>query len=375
MSDSSSIHSKLDNIYRRTGGFLKGICHPRGEIDGLLEAGLHWIRCDVPYPFNADGTWAQAFLQYKATCETYAARGIRTIAITPYPRAFLRNGIDPRTPDGLAAAEEVCMRIAEALRDSVGCWQITNEMWDNVFRTPLTNDEATDFLIACTKGVRRGDPVGIVGHNSGYRPRVEQEAGRSDYIGVDFYAGSWGNGGPDDFIRKIDEMYEESDHTPVILMEFGFASVGGQVQDPDAEIRAYLNERGFADLDDAVRRADEYIQTLPGALRKAAEICAPEDRNSFIHGGWEHLLKKWFSHGTLPHTEEGQAEFYRELLPKLLANEHLAGAILYCWQDSPYCGNCGAEDCPCETAWGITRVDGSRKPAYEVIRDIFTQDR
>lgn len=372
MSDHHSTHPKMENIYRRTGGFLKGICHPCGEVAGLLEAGLQWIRIDVPYPFNADGTWTQAFLNYKATCESYAAQGIRTIAVTPYPSAFLAHGIDPRTPQGLAAAESVCVRIAEELRGPVGCWQITNEMWVIGFRAPLTDSEATDFLIACTKGIRKGDPDGIVGHNSGYRPRVEQEAGRSDYIGLDCYAGSWGDGGPDDFIRRIDELYEESDHTPVILMEFGFASVGGQVQDADAEIRAYLNERGFADLDDAVRRSDEYIQTLPGALRKQAETCAPEDLEHFIRGGWEHLLKKWFSHGTLPHTEAGQADFYRELLPKLLAHDHLAGAVLYCWKDSPRCFNCGSEDCPCETAWGITRVDGSRKLAYQVIREIFS---
>ena len=56
----------------------------------------------------------------------------------------------------------------------------------------------------------------------------------------------------------------------------------------------------------------------------------------------------------------------------LRRNEHLAGAVIFCWRDSPTCFNCGASDCPCETAWGITRCDGTRKPAYDAIREAFS---
>ena len=59
------------------------------------------------------------------------------------------------------------------------------------------------------------------------------------------------------------------------------------------------------------------------------------------------------------------------LLPKLTAHPHLAGAVIYCWQDSKTCFTCGEDDCPCETAWGITRADGTHKPAYEAIGEAF----
>ena len=94
-------------LYEKTGGFIQGICHPCGETDALLEASIRWIRSDTPYPFNSDGTPSQWFLDYKAMCRTYLGKGIRVIGITPYPRAFLANGIDVRTAEGLAQAEAV----------------------------------------------------------------------------------------------------------------------------------------------------------------------------------------------------------------------------------------------------------------------------
>ena len=359
-------------LYEKTGGFIQGICHPCGETDALLEASIRWIRSDTPYPFNSDGTPSQWFLDYKAMCRTYLGKGIRVIGITPYPRAFLANGIDVRTAEGLAQAEAVCKYMAEELRGLVHCWQITNEMHIVFFRDPLTDEEATDFLIACTKGVRAGDPDCAVGSNSGIRPRLIAAAGPDDYIGLDCYCGSWGDGGPDDYVREIETLYAQGNQTPIILMEFGFPSTGGIVEDADAEIKAYLNARGFSDLDDAVERLDDFIETLPEPMRACAKNCAPEDRKNYVFSNWTHLLKKWFSRSALPHTEAGQAEFYRRLLPMLRRNEHLAGAVIFCWRDSPTCFNCGASDCPCETAWGITRCDGTRKPAYDAIREAFS---
>ena len=68
-----------------------------------------------------------------------------------------------------------------------------------------------------------------------------------------------------------------------------------------------------------------------------------------------HILKMWFSEEVFPHDEDGQAKFYEALLPMLLENPYLAGAVIYCWKDSKKCFECGAEDCPCEIAWGIAQ--------------------
>lgn len=363
-----TLDCRVEALMEKTGGLMAGICHPRGEKDGLLEAGLTWIRFDVPYPFNADGSFTQAFLDYKTTCEEYLARGIRTIAVTLYPASFIAAGIDPRTPEGLAETEAVCKRMAEELAHCVDCWQICNEMWVVHFRKPLTEEESVDYLIACTKGVRAGDPDGIIGNNSWYLPELEEAAGRSDYIGLDSYTGTWADGEPDDVLKNVQNLYLSSNRTPVILMECGFNSSGDIAEDMDAEIDAYLKSLGFNGRLDAANRLDEFIATLPEVVQWVVNNASPEDRESAAFGYWTHLLKKWSAKSDIPHTDEGQAEYYRQLLPQVLHSPFLAGSVFYCWQDSAICGNCGSADCPCETTWGITRVDGTRKPAYDVIR-------
>ena len=44
--------------------------------------------------------------------------------------------------------------------------------------------------------------------------------------------------------------------------------------------------------------------------------------------------------------------------------EMLLGAFFYRWEDQERCWQCGAPDCPAETAWGLVDKDGSPKPAF-----------
>ncbi len=366
----------LSGIYAKTGGFIKGICHPGSDREGLLNIGVRWVRRDIPYPYDGDGSATPAFRAYRDACAYYAEKGIYTVGITPYPRDFIAHGADVRTEQGLKQAEEICARLAGELSGMVRCWQITNEMHVLQFRAPLTEEESVRFIVACTNGVRRGDPAGAVGHNScceHWLPLcagIEADTGGSDYIGLDCYAGTWGEGGVDSYAGEIDRVYGMT-KLPVILMEFGFASFGESIENHEAEILAYLNARGFADMRDMLARTDEFIETMPEPMKIVGRRCAPADKADYARGGFTHLLKKWWYKGDLPHTEEGQAEFYRTLLPKLTAHPHLAGAVIYCWQDSKTCFTCGEDDCPCETAWGITRADGTHKPAYEAIGEAF----
>lgn len=369
-----TLDCRVEALMEKTGGLMAGICHPRGEKDGLLEAGLTWIRFDVPYPFNADGSFTQAFLDYKATCEEYLARGIRTVAVTLYPASFISAGIDPRTPEGLAETEAVCKRMAEELAHCVDFWQICNEMWVVGFRKPLTEEESVDFMIACTKGVRAGDPDGLVGNNSWYLPEPEEAAGRSDYIGLDSYPGTWEDGGPEVVLKKIHDLYLSADRTPVILMECGFTSAGGVTDDMNAEVDAYLKSIGFHGKQDAANRLDEFIATLPEVVRRCVNGAAPEDRPAAAFGYWNHLLKKFEAESAIPHTEEGQAEYFSQLLPQLLACPYLNGVVIFRWGDVDICCNCGSADCPCETAWGLVRTDGTHKPVYDVVRQYFAKD-
>ena len=367
------------SLFRKTGGFMKGICHPRGDCESLRNAGLGWIRRDVPYPFDADGNLSDSYRSFRDETRIYRENGLRSIVISPYPCEFLVHGIDPRTPEGLEKVREVCRFMAEDYRKLGVCWQATNEMFVIHFRMPLNIPESVEFLVASLRGLREGDPEGIIGHNTvsledGWDDLCREIDRRTecDYFGFDLYNGTWSNGGTDSYIERIHELYDLCGK-PIVLMEFGFASLGGNAHADFREVNEYLAGLGFEGIDDLTARPDDFVKTLPPALRHTADNCAREDLIPALFNMMPHLTKLWFSEMVFPHTEEGQADFYAELLPKLTADPYLAGAIIYCWEDSSTCFTCGASDCPCETAWGITRCDGTKKPAYDVIREIFSR--
>ncbi len=367
------------SLYEKTGGFLKGICHPGTDYTALTDAGIRWVRRDAPYPFDTDGNLSADHLEFLEETRNYAKNGLRSVIVSPYPREFLRHGIDPRTEEGLGQVRDVCEFLAKEYRGLGVCWQATNEMFVIHFRAPLNIDESMEFLIASLQGLRKGDPDAALGHNTvstgeGWDERGHDILRRTDcdYLGFDLYNGTWGNGDTDTYIDRIEELYNLY-KLPVILMEFGFASLGGNAHADFREGWDYLKNLGFDGMDDLRDRMDEFIETLPPRLKHTAVTCAPEDRLNAIIGMMPHLTKLWFAEMTIPHTEEGQAAFYAEILPKLLADERLAGAVVYCWRDSKTCFTCGADDCPCETAWGITRCDGSRKPAYDTIKELFNR--
>ena len=367
------------SFYAKTDGFMKGICHPNREYSRLTDAGLGWVRRDVPYPFDNDGNISESHRRFLAETRAYTENGLRSVVISPYPREFLAHGIDPRTPEGLDKVREVCEFLAKEYRDLGVCWQATNEMFVIHFRMPLNIPESVEFLVASLQGLRAGDPDGVIGHNTvslddGWDDRCRDIDRRTDcdYFGFDLYNGTWSNGDTDSYIARIHELYELC-RKPIVLMEFGFASLGGNAHADRREAYEYLENLGFHGIEDLAARPDEFITTLPPSLKHTAEHCAREDLIPAFIDMMPHLTKLWFSEMVFPHTEDGQAAFYAELLPKLLADPYLAGAILYCWQDSHSCFTCGASDCPCETAWGITRCDGTAKPAYDTIKEIFTK--
>jgi len=365
-------------LYEKTGGFIKGICHPTEEYERIKDAGIRWIRRDVPSPFGSDGGLSEHYINFVSQTKDFAENGIRSILISPYPRVFIENGIDPRTKDGLEKVTHFCKLMADTFKGLGVCWQATNEMHIAHFRAPLTMAESRDYIIASIKGLRQGDPDAAIGHNSvcgarewlDYARYVESEV-HSDYIGFDLYNGTWSNGGPETYIDEIELLHCEIG-LPVVLMEFGFSSLGVNLTENSPEIGEYLAKHGFRDRADVSDRLDEFIETLPPGIKEMALTCAPEDKANVVFSTFPHLLKCWFAKQVYPHTEEGQAHFYSVLLPMLLGNPHLAGTVIFCWRDSHHCFFCGEPDCPCETAWGLTRCDGTAKPAYDAVKSIFT---
>lgn len=366
-------------LYQKTGGFIKGICHPDEQYELLRGAGIGWIRKDLPYPFDKEGNLSSRYLDFKAKCMEYAGQGLSSIIITPYPQKFISNGIDVRTEAGLKKASEICEFIAKDYKDMKVCWQVTNEMHILHFRAPLTAEEAVKFIIACVNGIKKGNPDAAVGHNSLQEDwedkvlEIEEKTGGCDYIGFDLYDGTWTKGGPQTYITTINRIYEKC-HKPVILMEFGFASLGGYIDFERNEPYKYLNSIGFRDLDDVRERLDDFTAILPAPAAESVRRCAPVDKFPCAVSMIPHIMKKWPVKNDIPHTEEGQAQFYAELLPMLLDSPYLAGNVIYCWKDSQSCFSCGAPDCPCETAWGLMRCDGTTKPAYDVIKEIWNKE-
>ena len=369
--------NKEAKIYSQIGGFMKGICHPGGEFQLMTDAGFNWVRRDVPYPFDADGNPTPEHLHFLEETRIFAEHGLRTVAISPYPREFIARGMDCTTEEGLAQVTEVCARLAKEYAPYNVCWQATNEMFIVDFRAPLTTEQSKYFVIASLKGLKQGDPKAAVGHNcvdggiwDEYAVDIN-EVCECDYLGYDFYNGSWGNGDTDSYVERAAHLYNLV-HLPIILMEFGFSSFGKNCGPED--VQKYLNDLGFADMNDVQARRDEFIETLPPKLRASAQNCAEEDIPLVITSMMPHLLKAWFTEKLFPHTEEGQAEFYAELLPKLIASPHIAGLCVFCWYNSHMCFTCESHECPCETAWGMLRSDGTPKPSYYAVKEAFTKN-
>ena len=371
------------DIVERFGGFMQGVCHPNGTLADLKDAGFHWVRRDVPFPYGQNMHATKEFRAWRDFAVSLAEHGIRSVGISPYPSAFIARGYDVTAPAGLAAVEDICARMASDLGDAVLCWQATNEMFVPAFRAPLTSEQAVDFTVASIRGLRRGNPRAIVGQNNHnakdwalYNRQIEEKCGGCDYAGVDMYAGTWAPGGPADYLPALERVAEESG-LPVILMEFGFASAGGMTADITAEAETFLRAHGFADGKDAADRVDDYITRVLDVcspdMAARARTCAPADKVAYLYQSIPHVLRKWPAVGPIEHTEAGQAAFYAALLPSLITSPCVAGAMLYCMKDSAACFTCGSTDCPCETAWGLLRADGSRKPAFDAVAKVFRQ--
>ncbi|NLG23819.1 MAG: hypothetical protein GX558_00570 [Clostridiales bacterium] len=157
---------------------------------------------------------------------------------------------------------------------------------------------------------------------------------------------------------------------PVLLQEFGFASAGGSFDYERG--MAYLHGLGYARLADVLADPHRFLQALPADVARVVNKSPEADRAQNALSLLPHILKQWPGGSRrYAHTPEGQAAFYDSLLEQLLAYPHICGAFIYCWSDSERCYLCRAEDCPCETAWGITYIDETPKPVYDVIRKHF----
>ena len=357
--------------------FMLGIAHPCPETSPITGMGFEWVRpAFTPFPIDQSGQLTEGYLAYREQLRLYKAAGLQTLSISPYPRDFMRYGIDPRTPEGLKKVREVCRFLAHDLREFVPAWQVANEIVFVYFRAPLDDDQACDFLIESMRGIREGNPEAFAGHNSldnllrwlPWCERFEKETGGSDYVGYDLYAGTWSVGNEETYIEDIEKI-QKALGLPVIMTEFGYASRGEVAADIEAEMLSWLSQRGIHGYADMEARLSEVIPMLPQRMQDTMRVAGSKhDQLEYLYQSKSHILHKWPRTSARLHTEEDQAAFYDRLLELLIAQPGVRGAFAFSWKDNERCYACGSADCPCETAWGMVRKDGSEKPVAEVIR-------
>ena len=372
---------EAERVRSRLGGFIKGTCHPSENYEQIKGTGIGWIRPDVAFPFDKEGKVRKEYPEWKEKMRRYQENGIRIMAVTPYPKDFIEFGIDPRTPEGEARVKEIAAFLVTDLKGIAEGFQITNEMGIPHFTLPLTMKQAARFIGVQLEAMYplRGDV--LIGYNSAgpqcdlhvlMRPWLKY----CDYVGIDIYIGCFfGVGGWmflfDALLRYLWSMTGK----PIILMEFGYIS-GGAPKTPE-EKRERLQRYGVSSEKEAREKLDLFMENIKNINEKMWERVTKNASGSYADYIFKSDYKNHFYSELpkrtvikkYPHTPEGQADFYRDIFPRLAKLPFLLGANIYCWKDGDKCGYCNQEDCPTETRWGLVDLQDREKPSYYAVRD------
>jgi len=371
-------------VEEKVGGYMKGVCHAEPQYDLLKGANIGWIRDDIPFAFNKDGSLSQSYINWKAETKAYADNGLKVMAITPYPEDFIEYGLDPRVPENKQAIQDIAKFYLNDLKDIVGAFQITNEMGIDRFTLPLTLEEAADFIGMQLEAMYPDRGNIIIGYNLGglailQLPGLMKEYHKyCDYVGLDMYLGCFEPvlKNPNQYITILN-FVRRITGKPIIMCEFGYIGLG----EPKTkeEKQAILEGYGFSSEKEARENIDEFIANLPPDLADEFDKYAdetPEYRaNQMFDGEYSNHLYRELPEGFglygFPHTPEGQADFFSYVIPKVRNLDYVVGSFIYCWEDSGDCYVCGQTDCPVETKWGLIDGEGNPKPSYYAVKEAF----
>jgi hypothetical protein len=348
------------------------------RIEDLKRLGVTTIRM-ADRSLVADGRVnPNGIRSFREAWGPYVAAGFRLHAVTPFPLDLEVAG----EQDGREARwRRVGCELGEALADLVESWQIGNELNIWQFRQPLvTLPESVRFVAALGNGLRETSPscrLGInafgVGEGTAtlYRALYGPEAPIAlDYAGVDAYPGSWEEGGPDEWRRIVDRVWELGRGQPISICEIGFPS-RGDLQE-SGEFVAWLRALGYDGVEAVERDRDRLLAASPEPLAAAFELLPTESWGDDFEDSGSHLLRKWRRtwDGTAQ-TPEKQARYFEEALGILLRDGRVAEILLFLFRDLDRCWSCGQADCPLETAWGFVDREGRRKPVFDAVRRLI----
>ncbi len=375
--------SEETKAIRKKLGFIRGACHVSKDCEQITNANINWIRNSVPFPFDKDGNISQSYIDFKEECKQYKAHGLKIMSMTAIPSQCMELGIDSRTPQGKEKLCNAARFMAEDLQGYVDGFQIANEMGMPRFTVPFNMKEGIEFIGMQLKAMHpyRGDI--IIGYNSA-GPQADLHAGMKpywqycDYVGLDMYLGCFFSLPGFMFIFEVMARYLWAmTKKPILMQEFGYISAGKPKT--KAEKTAILQSYGFDSEEKARKNIEQFVENLPKHFGDHVKyVCQndPTQYADFLFNGdmTNHLYKELPAITVIPgypHTDEGQAKFYEDLLPKFYNLDFICGAIVFCYTDYPHCAYCGQCDCPTETRWGLVTVDGKPKPSYTAVQKAF----
>lgn len=363
--------------------FVCGVCHPDENYDLLKEGNIGWVRFDVPFPFDENGAETQSYKAFKERCRGYAERGIKVMAVTPFPAAFLENGIDCRKESDEGEIMRISKFLYDDLRPLCGGFQIANEITIPRFTLPFTVKEGAKFLGLCMKAMYPHDRDFLVGYNCAgpaadlnhyMKPWLQY----ADYVGLDMYLGCFFNA--PGFMWMLDALVRylwSLTGKPVLVEEFGY--IGAGAPKTAEEKKKILARYGISSKKEALADPETFISRIPQRLRNEALKRAggdPLECAKLVFGGElkNHLYSELPPTTKIPgydHTPEGQAKFFTDAITMFYNKKYVVGTIVYCWKDSDMCYVCGNDDCPTETRWGLVDCDGKPKPSFYAVKDVY----
>ncbi len=365
--------------------FLRGVCHPTENMDQIRAAGIRWVRFDIPFPFDKDGSVSKSYAAFREKCLRFRKKGIQVMAVSPFADDFIDHGMDPRTEKGKADVIRVAEFLICDLKQCIGGLQIANEIGIPRFTLPLTVAESAEFLGIQAKAMQplKGDI--LVGYNSAgpaadLHCRMKPWLPYMDYVGVDMYLGCFDN--YPGFLCLFDVMLRylwAYTGKPILIQEYGYISEGAPKT--KSEKRAILQSYGVDSPKEAAANIEAFVSRLPDSFARHVPYLAKNDVGRYYDLVFrsdlrQHLYKE-MPHQTkipgYPHTPAGQARFFRDTISRFYKIPFVCGAFVYCYRDSETCYICGQSDCPVETRWGLVTCKGEPKPSYYAVRKQFSR--
>lgn len=367
----------------RKKGFVRGVCHAPENYGQLHKANIGWMRLDIPYPFDENGSVRQIYSDRKQECIRFTENGFNVMAITYYPAECIKFGADVRTPEGEQKLRDTARFVANDLKDCVGGFQVANEMGMPHFTLPLTMDEAVKFIGVQLEEMHPLKSNAIIGYNSA-GPQLDLHLPMKkyhqycDYVGLDMYLGCFFNMPGFVFMFSVMARFLWAlTRKPILMQEFGY--IGDGKPKTKQEKKQILQSCGFESEEDAKKDMEAFVNSLSphfaGHVRRACGNDTSKYATLLFNGDMKnHLYKELPRITVIPgiaHTPEGQAKFFKKVIQLFYDLDFVCGCFIYCYSDYEKCGYCGQADCPTETRWGLVDPKGEPKPAYYAVKEIY----